>query len=259
VCASALAGALLLAGWGADQAVATSLANAARPSRLPLVVACWEKAFEAGPTHNSFVATVDFVVAEQSSRIRDAKVRSLNAAVDGESESPLDPGAEAPFRACIEDALNHSSFPKAADKDGPGFSTSHDLRVSGFRIAFVDASAKRRAIASAHQANVLIGPRADRCQGLYSHEPPRDASALYAEISAAEGHAAWLKDQDQADERAREFQKAYDAQLELIERLSSDVGRPGVPDVNRGKTQRALDEARARLVKMGARIGCKPR
>ena len=37
-----------LAGCAADPALAASLANATRPSRLPKVVACWEKEFEAG-------------------------------------------------------------------------------------------------------------------------------------------------------------------------------------------------------------------
>lgn len=223
-------------------------------------MACWEKEFEASPTHNGYIAAVDFTVEGGSSRIHGAKVRSLHAAIDGEGDgAPLDAGAEATFQACVEDALNHSSFPTTADKDGPGFSTSQDLRVQRFRIAFVDASAERRARASAHQANVLIGPRADRCQGLYAHDPPRDASTLYAEISRAEGQAQWLKAQGNADEQAREYQKAYDAQLELVDRLVSDVDQPGVPDANKKRTQKALDEARAVAQKMGARIGCKPR
>src|SRR6185295_3269434 len=96
------------------------------------------------------------------------------------------------FKACVQKALNASKLPTEADKDGPGFSTQGNLTVRSFRIAFTDASPKRREAASAKQANVLIGPRADRCQGLYSHDPPRDTATLYTEIDTARTRAKAL-------------------------------------------------------------------
>ena len=52
-----------LAGCAGDPALAASLANAARPSRLPRVVACWEKEFTDAPVQSGYLATVDFVIA----------------------------------------------------------------------------------------------------------------------------------------------------------------------------------------------------
>ena len=51
-----------LAGCAGDPALAASLANAARPSRLPRVVACWEKEFTDAPVQSGYLATVDFVI-----------------------------------------------------------------------------------------------------------------------------------------------------------------------------------------------------
>ncbi len=159
--------------------MAVGLANAARPSRLPYIVACWEKEFATSPPDSGYLATVDFVVQAGTSKLQSAKVRELEPVT--EDGSPAKPsGHEAELRACLVAALNLSSLPATADSDGPGFSTPSNLAVTRFRIAFVDDSAKQRTAASATQAHVLVGPRADRCRGLYSHDPPRDASTLYA-------------------------------------------------------------------------------
>jgi hypothetical protein len=161
----------------------------------------------------------------------------------------------------LKAAINQSSLPADADADGPGFSTPADLQVKRFRIAFVDDSAKQRTAASAKQANVLVGPRADRCRGLFSHDPPRDASTLYAEIERADTQAAALHAQGHAgdqDLEARAEQQAYDTKLELAERLASDLAQPAIPEANRKRLRDALEQARAQAVKTGAKIGCKP-
>ncbi len=252
--------AIALAGCGGDQAMAVGLANAARPSRLPYVVACWEKEFAIAPPDSGYLATVDFVVQAGTSKLQSAKVRELEPVM--EDGSPAKPsGREAELRACLVAALNLSSLPATADSDGPGFSTPSNLAVTRFRIAFVDDSAKQRTAASATQAHVLVGPRADRCRGLYSHDPPRDASTLYAEIGRSETQAAALHAQGQPGDRdleARELQKAYDAKLELAERLASDLGQPAIPEANLERLREALSEVRAQAKKTGARIGCKP-
>lgn len=133
-----------LSGCGADPALAVSLANAARPSRLPYVVACWEKEFAVSPPEGGYVATVDFVVRAGTSKLEAAELRSL-------------------------------------------------------------------------------------------------------EPVTAEGQPS-------------ELQKVYDAKLELElgERLASDLGQPAIPEANRKRLRDALEEARAQAKKTGARIGCKP-
>jgi hypothetical protein len=250
-----------LAGCGGDQALAAGLANASRPSRLPYVVACWEREYASAPPESGYLATVDFVVRAGTSKLAEAEVESL-VAVTEEGKPAKSSGREAELGACLKAAINQSSLPADADADGPGFATASDLRVKRFRIAFVDDSAKQRSAASAKQANVLVGPRADRCRGLYSHDPPRDASTLYAEIERADAQAAALHAQGHAgdpDLEARALQQAYDAKLELAERLTSDLGQPAIPEANRKRLRDALDQARAQAAKTGAKIGCKPR
>jgi hypothetical protein len=250
-----------LGGCGGEQAIATSLADAARVNHLPLVVACWEKEFEAAQFTGNYLVTVDFRVDGGTSKLHGAKVKALDPA-DGDGRkldhppapSPETAEREATFRACLEDALDRTALPVTADKDGPGFASSGDLAVKNFRIAFVDAAGKKREAAEARQANVLLGPRADRCSGLYSHEPARDASTLYAAISDDEARAARLK--SDGDAYARLLQQLYDEPLELRERLAADLAAPGVPDVNRKRTQKALDDVEDAVKKAGARVGC---
>lgn len=249
-----------LAGCAADPALAASLANAMRPARLPKVVACWEKEFEGAPAQSGYVATVDFVISGGSSKLREARVRSLAPLAGDDGPPPADAAwpadRQAAFKACVVSALDQSALPPSADDNGPGFATSVDLAVTQFRIAFVDASAKHREAASARQTNVLVGPRADRCQGLYAHDPPQAATTLYAAVSEAEAHAG--APGEDADSKARELQKAYDAQLELIERLDSDLQQPAIPEANRARLRDALAEARKAAERLGAKIGCKP-
>ncbi len=249
-----------LAGCAGDQAVAASLANAARPSRLPYVVACWEREFATSPPESGYVATVGFVVHGGTSKLESAEVESI-VPVTAEGKDAKPSGREAELGACLKAAINQSSLPAAADADGPGFATPTDLTVKRFRIAFVDDSARQRTAASAKQANVLVGPRADRCRGLYSHDPPRDASTLYAEIARVDTQAEALHAQGHAgdqDLEARELQQAYDAKLELADRLTSDLGQPAIPEANRKRLREALDEVRAQARKTGAKIGCAP-
>lgn len=253
-CIGVLACAAALGGCAGDPAVAASLANAAKPAHLPKVVSCWEKEFETAQFQGDYVATVEFVIEGGTSKIRDASVESIEPAAADDGKPAASKRDMAAFRACLQKALNDSVLPVEADKDGPGFHTASSLTVTNFRIAFSDASAKRREAASARQANVLIGPRADRCQGLYSHDPPRDASMLYSEIDAAKMRAnANAADLDQ---RAREIQKEYDAELELRDRLAADLAVPGLPEANRARIKKALDEVTEAAKKTGARIGC---
>lgn len=238
---------LLLTGCASEQAIVASLSNAIHPPRLPEVFACWEKELEAAGFQGEYVAMVDFVI-DGDSKIHGAKVRSIEPAASGGSGRDT-----APFRACLEQALDRSSLPVEADKDGPGFHVTGGVDLVNVRIAFTDSPTRKKA--SGQRANMLVGPRADRCQGLYSHSPPRDASALYDEIAQADARAREYA--SDADRKARELQKKYDAELELVERLGADAADAGLPEANRARTKKALGEAREAAKRTGARIGCK--
>jgi hypothetical protein len=245
-----LLGAALSVGCASQAKLAASLASAARPDTLPLVVACWEKEFEQANFTGGYLATVDFTVEEGTSRIKDAKVKALEPAEGGSSRDPAQLGA------CVESALNRSSLPLEDSKSGPGFRTSSDLVVRSYRIAFVD-DASRRDLAEKRQANVLLGPRADRCQGLYTHNPPRDPSTLYAAIADAESKAAYSRTSNQ-DDYARELQRTYDSQLELRASLTAELASPDLPEANRKQTRKHLERLEQGIQETAARIGCTP-
>lgn len=241
--------AVLSSGCASEQTIARDLVNAARPSRLPLVVACWEKEFEAAGFQGEHTATVSFEVASGSSKLRAAKVTSIEP-------SREDPERDlAPFKACIEDALNKSALPTAADKNGPGFKASSDLAVRNYRIQFTDPLAEERKRASARQAHVLLGPRADRCQGLFAYDPPRDLSTLYSEIAASKSRAFHAKGQD-PDLYARELQKGYDTMLELRAQMIAELSDPALPDANKTRTKQVLASLEESARNAGAKIGC---
>lgn len=229
--------------------LAARLANAAVPSHLPLVKACWEKEFEASGFHGEYTATVDFTVTA-GGKVRGAKVTKLSGV---EADGSRDPAA---FRACIEEALDGTVLPRRDDENGPGFATSSDLDVRNYVLAFVDASSKAREEAESRSRNVLIGPRADRCQGLYTYDPPRGAVDLYTAIGETDAVTEQAK--GQPDTYARSLQKAYDLRLELRERLRRDLDAPDLPDANRKKLRAAIDEAEERARTIGEAIGCKP-
>lgn len=238
----------LASGCAGSRDLATKLANAAVPSHLPHVKACWEKELEAASFRGEYRATVDFVIEGGSSKIRDAKVTKLEPT---DADPTRDP---APFRACIEEALAKSQLPESADANGPGFSASNDITVTGYVIAFTDASQKARAEEASRTGHVLIGPRADRCQGLYTYDPPRDEVDLYTAIDQAESAAALKSDPDQY---ARTLQKAFDLRLELRDRLRHQIATPDLPDANKKRLRSAIDETEARAKSIGAAIGCK--
>ena len=239
----------LASGCAGSRDLATKLANAAVPSHLPQVKACWEKELEAASFRGEYRATVDFVIEGGSSKIRDAKVTKLEPT---DADPTRDP---APFRACIEEALAKSQLPESADANGPGFSASNDITVTGYVIAFTDASQKARAEEASRTGHVLIGPRADRCQGLYTYDPPRDEVDLYTAIDVAESSSAALK--SDPDQYARALQKAFDLRLELRDRLRHQIATPDLPDANKKRLRSAIDETEARARSIGAAIGCK--
>ena len=239
----------LLTGACAPHPLAANVANAATATSLPAVSACWEKELESAKFHGSYVATVNFTIVAITSQIRDAEVTKL--------ESSLPERSGTAFRACLEAALDHSSLPTQTIGDTPGFSSRSDLAVRRFRFVFSDSAEQNRRAASEHNVNVIVGPRADRCQGLYSHEPPRDASILFEQAATAEAQAAAFARRNE-DERARQLQTAYDAELELRARLLLDVEAPGLPEANRAKLRKEARTAEDAARRLGAQIGCSP-
>lgn len=242
--ALALAGATL--GCVSENTLAARLAAAAQPGHLPQVVACWEKEVEAAGFVDEYVVTADLVVEGGSSRVKDARVTAVEPA-DSRGES---------LGRCVEEALNRSALPREDDREGPGFAAAGDVAVRGYRFAFLGPSREERERAAARQAHVLLGPRADRCQGLYAYDPPRDAPRLFAEAAEREQRAGSAA--GDADAEARALQQLYDIQLELRARLRLDADEPGLPAANRKRTLEALREVEAEAKKTGARIRCEP-
>jgi hypothetical protein len=250
--ALSLASLLMLApalGCSAGRDTATRLANAALPAHLPLVRACWEKQFEAAGFSGEFTATVDFTVTEKTSSIRRAKVIKLEAT---DKHVTQDTTA---FVACLQDALNNTTLPTRDDENGPGFATTSDLVVTKYVVAFIDASSKARQEAATRAAHVLVGPRSDRCQGLYTYDPPREQVDLFTAIGQAEAQARSKGDPDQY---ARTLQKLYDLRLELRDRLKLEVTAIDLPDKNRKRLRAAIEETETKARGIGAAIGCKP-
>lgn len=229
----------------AAELIAASTAGHLRP-----VVACWEKEYESSGFEGEYIAVVDFEVGRDE-HFSNAHVTSL---------APKDQSAPShdltPFRECIEKAFDEVELPTSTDSDGPGYSTFVGVAVTNYRIAFLGDQEGRRQEAGGRQANILIGPRADRCQGMYTYKPARDSSALFTEISLIQAKPAPTNDKDA---QARELQRMYDLQLELVARLEADLSNRAIPNANRKRMVDALEIAERETVSIGARIGCPAR
>jgi hypothetical protein len=226
---------------------AAEIVAAATAGHMRPVVGCWEKEYETSGFRGEYIAIVDFEIGGNE-HFRNAKVTSLEPV---DKSSPTHDMTE--FQACVEKALNEVALPKSNDADGPGYSTILGVSVHNYRIAFLGDQEGRRQEAGGRQAHILIGPRADRCQGLYAYNPPRDSSALFTEIALMQAKPASPQDKDAY---ARELQKMYDLQTELVARLETDLSNPAIPAANRKRLIDALDTARREITTTGERIGC---
>jgi hypothetical protein len=208
---------------------------------MPRVVACWESAFEEAGFTGEYVAVVSFTVRPDGD-IADASVAEAHD-LSGPEPTPL---TNSNFERCLVDALNQTRL---------GMRPQDPLPVSGYRLAFADASADARRAALEREPNILVGPRADRCHGLFGHAPPRDAGPLQqllGEAQAAAHNAA-----DEPDKEARSLQLAYDLALELRARLRADARRE-MPRASKRRTIEELRRAEAVAEDIGERIGCRP-
>jgi hypothetical protein len=240
---------LALAGCASRRDRVADLIAAATPAHVQPIVACWEKEYEEAGFRGEYIATVDFEIS-RAEQFGNAHVTSVEPRGEGASDRDL-----GPFRACLEGAFADVKLPVDADAGGPGFSTFVSISVRGYKIAFLGDGGERRKDAGARQTHVLLGPRADRCQGLYAYDPPRDTSSLFTEIALAKSRADNARDKD---EIARELQKAYDMQIELAARLEADLGDASLPPANRKRLTDELETARAEARATGEVIGCAP-
>lgn len=226
---------------------AGAVVAAATAGHMKPVVACWEKEYETSGFEGEYIAIVDFEIGANE-HLYNAHVTSIETKDKSSPTHDL-----TPFRECIEKALDEVELPNKTDADGPGYSAFIGVAVHNYRIAFVGDEEGRRQEADGRQANILIGPRADRCQGMYTHKPPRDSSALFSEIALAKSKPAPAQDRDA---QARELQKMYDLQLELVARLETDLENRSLPAVNRKRLVDALETAQREIAATAPRIGC---
>jgi hypothetical protein len=233
---------LVPAGCATREELAAQIKQASTADKLGNLSACWENQFEDAGFRGSYLAIVDFVITTEGA-IRDANVRELLDTSDAVHQ----PAYEAvEFRSCIADGLEGAQL---------GMSPREDLTVTGYRIAFRDASQEARVAASKNAPTVLIGPRSDHCKGLYAHDPPREITLVQGELDAARSESDKKKGEDR-DQYARALQKSYDLALELRRRLRIEAKRKDLPD---GGRQRLVDElARATTLARdtGEKIGC---
>lgn len=217
---------------------------AAQPHAMPEVVACWEQAFETAGFRGEYLATVDFVI-QPDGELREVAVRSLVDAQSG--REVLDTDEASTLRACVHDALTQTRL-KMDEED--------EVTVVGYRIAFDDGSERAREEASERARHLLLGPRANRCAGLYTHEPPRDVARLQGELDEARRAAEQARGVDR-DRLARALQQQYDVALELAERLRIASEEPTLSREARQRYLAELARARQTATTVGAAIGCR--
>ena len=241
--------ALSAAGCVTKDQLASQLEESLRQEHIPKVYACWEREFESAGFRGQYVATADFVVDSASGQLRDVAVLELRPADASPGDEP--DAASSRLRACVEKALGESTVA------GAGWTPPHTLTVRGFRFAFVGSAAKpgKGKDADKRAAHVLIGPRADRCLGLYAYDPPHDTATLMGELAEAQAAARRVAPSDR-DGLGRALQKVYDLALELRASLDADLRRRDLKDANRTRTREAQREVEQTLREVGEQVHC---
>ncbi len=223
--------------------LASEVHDAAGAARMPKVLACYEEAFENAGFLGEFDATVEFDALGGNGLIRNVSVTRVTAT---KGEPPPS------FAPCLTRALEASQLTPG------GAPPSGDLHVRGLTYAFRDASAATRAGASAETEHVLIGPRGDRCTGVYSHAPPRPVAVLFQELDDAQNQAG-RSGSSEPDGKARALQRAYDVALELRKRIELDGWQPNLAAESRRRLAEHLAQIEKTATALGAAIGCTPK
>ncbi|MBM4357248.1 MAG: hypothetical protein FJ096_03980 [Deltaproteobacteria bacterium] len=233
---------LLLAACAAKPELVAKVKNAGTAGNLPKVVGCYENAFENAGFVGEYDLVVDLDVEGGTGKVVEADVTDVTVV-----KGKLPEG----FTDCVTSAFRASTI-------APGGAPSLDpLRIRNMRIAFRDGSSSARAAAGPAGQPILVGPRADRCLGLYGHAPPRPLGELQQELAEARAKAASAHDQD-PDAEARALQHAYDVALELRRRIEADGWRPDVAPEARKRLALELANVERLAVELGAKIGCVP-
>lgn len=239
-------GALMLVGCTPDRdRLAADLRSAATARHMPKVVACWEKVFEESGFAGEYLVVVDFTVTEQG----DLERTTLREAFDQSSGEPTRLADGGSFGDCVVAALDDTNLGAA------GLTPDAPIAVTGFRIAFSDPSQKARERASKNAPSLLIGPRSDRCQGLYAHDPPRDAGLLSKLLDESRSEA--LASDADRDELARAYQRGFDLTLELSDRLKRDASEDELPRASKKRLLDELERVKRLEGELRSHIGCR--
>lgn len=236
------------AGCATERELAERLVAASSPARLSKVVACWEREHEALGLRGSYRVTVDVTVAGGSSKLRGARVTAIEPGPEVPSGRATDELAR-----CVEAALDATTLPRTSDAEGPGFSSLGDVEVHGLTLSLEPSRLTPEV--GERAAHVVVGPRAERCQGLFLHEPPRDAATLLEEIASYEREAA--REGLPRDALARALQRVFDLRLELLARLARDGEAPRVSAASKKKLEALAVDTKKAARAVGARIGCR--
>lgn len=231
---------VLTAGCATPRELAAQLQNAASSHGFPGVTRCWDQTHEALGLQGAFDVTTDFEVGSDG-KVRKALVDEVLNATN--SEPAVGPEVDA-LRSCIESALEGSTL--------AGFSPGRPVAVSGYRFALRDAEGGLGDRAG--DAPILVGPRDDRCRGLYAYDPPRDAPALDRALEEAQTEADEV---DGKDRRARALQRAYDVSVELVARLEIELARSDRPEESRDKIRGEVLRVKKDRDALAAQIGCR--
>lgn len=232
---------VLLSACSAPQTVVRDVRAAVVPSQLPKVVGCYENAFELANFQGAYDVVVNFDVEPTTGKVLEPEVIETKTI-----EGTLPDG----FSNCVKAALLASRVLPA------GRPPAEAIQVRGLRFGFRDGSASARATAP-NGKPLLVGPRSDRCLGLYGHVPPRSVSDLHAELTEARSRAA-ISESEDPDATARSLQRAYDAAIELRRRLELDGWSPEVLPESRRRLAAELASVERLATELGARIGCVP-
>jgi len=213
---------------------------------LPKVVACYEDAYERNGFSGEFIARVDFTIESGTGALQDVAVQSIAPLPSG-GHTTTD--VDEAFRACLPKALASTRV-----KPLSSLSTVH---VTNYPIAFKAPRASELKDGKAHGGAILVGPRDDRCRGLYSYRPPRDAAALYTQLGQLKAELSRVK-AGAADQRARTLQQSYDVMLELRLRLRMATKRKELKAGSRRRMREAIITLTDSLNQTGNQIGCTP-
>ncbi len=230
---------LLAAGCATPRELAAQLQNAASSHGFPGVTRCWDQTHEALGLRGAYDVTTDFEVGPDGT-VRKALVDEV---IDATTREPAVGPDVASLRSCIEAALEGSTL--------SGFSPGRSVAVSGYRFALRDAEGGLGDRAG--DEPILVGPRDDRCRGLYAYDPPRDAPALDRALEEAQSEADGA---DGNDRKARALQRAYDVSLELVARLELELARSDRPEESRDKIRGEVLRVKKRRDELAAQIGC---